>query len=176
MYRLGDVISSMREDFIVVHLAEPCSYCRSYISDAKRCVHPSDIICKLLHLSSQACTTLSAHWASMLARRARIHQVPHGRTRHLPDHSCEAEGELPGRYYHPAPPSRVTMKSERTFEGISLDQPGFSSKQVSTLSRFQLCGTCYGNELAGCARGLCGRISLRMVALCSLCHRKHVRP
>ena len=41
MYRLGDVISSMREDFIVVHLAEPCSYCRSYISDAKRCAPAS---------------------------------------------------------------------------------------------------------------------------------------
>ena len=36
MYRLGDVISSMREDFIVVHLAEPCSYCRSYISGSAR--------------------------------------------------------------------------------------------------------------------------------------------
>ena len=53
------------------------------------------------------------------------------------------------RHYHPAPPNRVTMKSERTFEGISLDQPGFSSKQVSTLSRFQLCDACHANEAAG---------------------------
>ena len=55
------------------------------------------------------------------------------------------------RHYHPAPPSRVTIKQERTFEGISLDQPGCSSKQVTTLSRFQLCEACYANEQAGCA-------------------------
>ena len=45
MYRLGDVISSMREDFIVVHLAEPCSYCRRYISDANRCCTPLPQCC-----------------------------------------------------------------------------------------------------------------------------------
>ena len=33
------------------------------------------------------------------------------------------------RHYHPAPPAR-TVKQERTFEGISLDQPGASSRQV----------------------------------------------
>ena len=33
------------------------------------------------------------------------------------------------RYYHPSPPTR-TVKQERTFEGISLDQPGSSSRQV----------------------------------------------
>ena len=54
------------------------------------------------------------------------------------------------RHFHPAPPSRVTMKSDRTFEGINLDQPGFSSKQVSSMSRFQLCDACYANEAAGC--------------------------
>ena len=36
MARLGDVINSMREDFIVVHLSEPCSYCRCYISGSNR--------------------------------------------------------------------------------------------------------------------------------------------
>ena len=57
--------------------------------------------------------------------------------------------DLLGRHYHPAPPGRVTMKAERTFEGISLDQPGFSSKQVTQLSRFQLCEDCYASEYAG---------------------------
>ncbi len=33
------------------------------------------------------------------------------------------------RHYHPSPPAR-TVKQERTFEGISLDQPGSSSRQV----------------------------------------------
>ena len=33
------------------------------------------------------------------------------------------------RHYHPSPPPR-TVKQERTFEGISLDQPGSSSRQV----------------------------------------------
>ena len=36
MARLGEVIQGMKEDFIVVHLQEPCSSCRSYISNATR--------------------------------------------------------------------------------------------------------------------------------------------
>ena len=52
------------------------------------------------------------------------------------------------RYYHPAPPSRA-VKQERTFEGISLDNPGISTKQVTALSRFQICPACYANESAG---------------------------
>ena len=70
-----------------------------------------------------------------------------------PHHTATLCGELTNmcRYYHPAPPSRVTIKQERTFEGISLDQPGCSSKQVTTLSRFQLCESCFANEQAGCA-------------------------
>lgn len=84
MGRLGEVIQGMKDDFIVVHLQEPCSLCREYISD-----------------------------------------VP--------------------RYYHPQPPQRA-VKSERTFEGISLDTPGQSSRQVMQMSRFQLCDTCYQRE------------------------------
>ncbi len=49
------------------------------------------------------------------------------------------------RYYHPHPPQRA-VKSERTFEGISLDTPGQSSRQVLQMSRFQLCSTCYQRE------------------------------
>ena len=41
------------------------------------------------------------------------------------------------------------MKNERTFEGISLDNPGQSSNRVLPLSRFQLCATCYQREQAG---------------------------
>ncbi len=52
------------------------------------------------------------------------------------------------RYYHPSPPHR-TVKNERTFEGISLDNPGQSSNRVLPLSRFQLCATCYQREQAG---------------------------
>ena len=36
MGRLGEVIQGMKDDFIVVHLQEPCSLCREYISDAPR--------------------------------------------------------------------------------------------------------------------------------------------
>ena len=37
MTRIAEVIQGMKEDFIVVHLQEPCSFCRAYISDAPRC-------------------------------------------------------------------------------------------------------------------------------------------
>lgn len=37
MTRIAEVIQGMKEDFIVVHLQEPCSFCRAYISDATRC-------------------------------------------------------------------------------------------------------------------------------------------
>ena len=50
------------------------------------------------------------------------------------------------RYYHPAPPARAVVKAERTFEGISLDMPGSSTRQVATMSRFQLCPACYEAE------------------------------
>lgn len=36
MGRLGDTIMGMKADFIVVHMQEPCSFCRTYISDATR--------------------------------------------------------------------------------------------------------------------------------------------
>ena len=36
MGRLGEVLQGMKDDFIVVHLQEPCSLCREYISDAAR--------------------------------------------------------------------------------------------------------------------------------------------
>ncbi len=47
---------------------------------------------------------------------------------------------------HPSPPQR-TLRQERTFEGISLDQPGASSKAVLTMSRFQLCGACHATAV-----------------------------
>lgn len=105
MGRLGEVIGGMKDDFIVVHLQEPCSLCREYISNGSR-------------------------------------------------------------YYHPSPPHR-TVKTERTFEGISLDTPGQSSRQVLQMSRFQLCASCYEREGkhtsgygSGKARGLPGGVKL----------------
>ena len=37
MARLGEVIQGMKEDFMVVHFREPCSFCRKYLSDEPRC-------------------------------------------------------------------------------------------------------------------------------------------
>ncbi|KAI8102200.1 hypothetical protein M9435_005806 [Picochlorum sp. BPE23] len=54
------------------------------------------------------------------------------------------------RYYHPNPPQKVTIKSEKVFDGISLDKPGTSSSKSVSLTRFQLCEKCYlreGNQL-----------------------------
>ena len=50
------------------------------------------------------------------------------------------------RWYHPCPPTKTIVKAERTFEGISLDVPGQSSKTSTTLTRFQLCEECYQAE------------------------------
>ncbi|KAL4513564.1 hypothetical protein Ndes2526B_g07614 [Nannochloris sp. 'desiccata'] len=50
------------------------------------------------------------------------------------------------RYYHPNPPQKVTVKSERTFDGIALDKPGAESSRTVTLTRFQLCSECYTRE------------------------------
>ncbi|RMZ57131.1 hypothetical protein APUTEX25_002363 [Auxenochlorella protothecoides] len=90
--RLGETISGMREDFIVAHLAEPCSACRGYISGDVRLVHPS-------------------------------------------------------------PPARVTVRAERTFDGIALDRPGGEASRTQTLTRFQLCPACYSAAAAGAGAG-----------------------
>ena len=82
---LGDAIQGMREDFLILHLQENCSYCRGYIS-----------------------------------------------------------GE--DKFYHPNPPSKIVIKSERTFDGISLDRPGGESSRTITMTRFQLCPRCYAQE------------------------------
>ena len=50
------------------------------------------------------------------------------------------------RYYHPSPPQKVVIKSERTFDGIALDRPGGDSSRTVTLTRFQLCQECYARE------------------------------
>lgn len=50
------------------------------------------------------------------------------------------------------------MKTERTFEGISLDTPGQSSRQVLQMSRFQLCASCYereGKHTSGVCMSVC---------------------
>ena len=62
----------------------------------------------------------------------------------------DGAGACASRYYHPAPPARAIVKAERTFEGISLDTPGTSGRQVAAMSRFQLCPACFEAE-AGCA-------------------------
>ena len=38
LQRIGNTIAPMKEDFIVVHLREPCSACRKYISGEPKCV------------------------------------------------------------------------------------------------------------------------------------------
>ena len=36
MAKMGETIQGMKEDFIIVHLREPCSFCRKYISKSTR--------------------------------------------------------------------------------------------------------------------------------------------
>ena len=48
-------------------------------------------------------------------------------------------------YRHPKPPTNVTIKAERSFDGIALDKPGEPSREFS-ISRFQLCSNCYDRE------------------------------
>ena len=50
------------------------------------------------------------------------------------------------RWYHPAPPAKVVVKQERSFEGINLETPGALTKQTAAITRFQLCHSCYENE------------------------------
>lgn len=40
LQRLGDVVQGMKDDFMVVHFRESCSYCRKYLSDEPRCRAP----------------------------------------------------------------------------------------------------------------------------------------
>ena len=42
--KLGEVIQGMKDDFMVVHFREPCSFCRKYLSDEPRCVRRPVIV------------------------------------------------------------------------------------------------------------------------------------
>lgn len=85
--RLGEIVSKMKDDFIVVHMYECCTHCRQYINDS----------------------TL---------------------------------------YRYPIAPIKITMKSEKTFDGIALDKPGSESTRSLVVSRYQLCEECYNQEKA----------------------------
>lgn len=39
--KLGEVVQGMKDDFMVVHFRESCSYCRKYLSDEARYRHPN---------------------------------------------------------------------------------------------------------------------------------------
>lgn len=57
------------------------------------------------------------------------------------------------RYYHPSPPQKVVIKSEKAFDGIALDRPGADSSRTVSLGRFQLCQRCYDREGGRAADG-----------------------
>eukprot|EP00890_Picochlorum_soloecismus_P005455 jgi/Picsp_1/5910/NSC_03267-R1_histone acetyltransferase len=57
------------------------------------------------------------------------------------------------RYYHPKPPAKVTIKSDKAFDGISLDNPGGESSRSVQLVRYQLCEKCYSRECGKAADG-----------------------
>ena len=78
----------MRADFIVVHLREPCSFCRTYISDATRCapgpVAVSDVLCWVQCAHHIPCV----HRTSIVAEVSRVRlfgavlESGHGRAAH----------------------------------------------------------------------------------------------
>ena len=90
--RLGEAISKMKDDFIVVHMYECCTQCRQFINGSKL-------------------------------------------------------------YRYPHTPIKITVKSERSFDGIALDKPGGDSCRNIVLSRYQLCQSCYDAEADKIRRG-----------------------
>lgn len=65
MDKLGDALQGMKADFIVVHLQEPCSFCRQYISDGTRWV-----------LAAFPCLSpLWQEWLSLKQFRECLHQT-----------------------------------------------------------------------------------------------------
>ena len=51
-----------------------------------------------------------------------------------PCSSCRAYMSGGVRYFHPSPPQKVVVRSERTFDGINLDKPGGESSRTGELS------------------------------------------
>lgn len=127
----------MREDFIVVHLQEPCSFCREYMSGGMRCVAAFQFKSRALHACVQ--TVYAAHCSGPPLRctmqlLAPLPPLPSScRVQFSAFVSLLASMLTPGclrRYYHPAPPQKVVIKSERTFDGISLDKPGLDANRT----------------------------------------------
>ena len=67
-------------------------------------------------------------------------------------------------YRHPNPPSKVTIKPEKSFDGISLDKPGQASREFS-ITRFQLCQSCYDRESSSPSKSSCSDPSLKPLGL-----------
>lgn len=62
----------MREDFIVVHLQEPCSFCREYMSGGMRCVAALQFKSSALHSVVQTvytvhCSAPPLRWSCAVA-------------------------------------------------------------------------------------------------------------
>jgi hypothetical protein len=66
---------------------------------------------------------------------------------------CRAYVDGAPIWRHPAPPARVVIRSERTFDGIALDRPGGESSRTVAMTRFQLCQPCYDREAGVAADG-----------------------
>ena len=151
----GHVLQGMKEDFIVVHMREPCSYCRRYIDGETRYYHPNPPQASAAHPAcgwggtvGERCACGGGLWAGTvcvcvcvfggggLSSPARPPARPPSPTAHPPP---------------PAPPcaQKITLRAERTFDGISLDRPGSEATRTIPLTRFCLCSACFQRELAG---------------------------
>ena len=141
---------------MVVHLQEPCSYCRDYISGAPRCVAPAAATARI----SLPLLALQACWPGWLCPKGQRRRGQWGWALSPPAlpqprrHSAPPPASpLPHRHAHPNPPQKVVIKAERSFDGIVLDRPGGEASRTVTLQKFQLCQGCAAREAGGGAVG-----------------------
>jgi E1A/CREB-binding protein len=147
MGRLGEVLGgNMREDFIVVHLQEPCSMCRGHVSgEAQRrarraaCLH-----CTPAFLPARLARAQGPRPPRCSARRASRPPAP-----------ARAEPNAPIYRYHPTATSSKPPR-ERQFDGIKLEAP--ASAPVGPASFFQICQACYSEEATRQASGIKSRL------------------
>lgn len=177
--RLGEILGgNMKEDFMVVHLQEPCSFCRTHVNGGILHKWVAALMAALGTLCDFVCEADSVgyrrrHFCAYLPEMcAKQHDqvgmvlvwllcpFSHVPSLHpLPLLAASASVCVVYRYMGGAAGTSALSRPppERRFEGIRLESPG-PAAPTGPLAHLQICQGCYSTEMTRVSSGAKGRL------------------